>query len=108
MVQKYGGSSVADVDKIRLVAQRIARTLVRLARESGRSVAGGTLIDQPLGRQEIADLSGASMYTASRLLAGWAREGILDVGRQRVTIRSLERLEKLAEGAEGAEAGRRA
>jgi CRP-like cAMP-binding protein len=83
------------------VAQRIARTLVRLARESGRSVPGGTLIDQPLGRQEIADLSGASMYTASRLLAGWAREGILDVGRQRVTIRSLDRLEKLAQGAEG-------
>jgi aspartate kinase len=26
VVQKYGGSSVADVDKIRLVAQRIART----------------------------------------------------------------------------------
>src|SRR4029078_3539195 len=25
VVQKYGGSSVADVDKIRLVAQRIAR-----------------------------------------------------------------------------------
>src|SRR5512139_2812580 len=26
VVQKYGGSSVADVDKIRLVAQRVART----------------------------------------------------------------------------------
>src|SRR5258705_13687018 len=26
VVQKYGGSSVADVDKIKLVAQRIART----------------------------------------------------------------------------------
>jgi aspartate kinase len=26
VVQKYGGSSVADVDKLRLVAKRIART----------------------------------------------------------------------------------
>ena len=26
VVQKYGGSSVADVDKIRLVAARVART----------------------------------------------------------------------------------
>ena len=26
VVQKYGGSSVADADKIKLVAQRIART----------------------------------------------------------------------------------
>jgi CRP-like cAMP-binding protein len=81
------------------VAQRVARALVRLARAHGRAVAEGTLIDQPLGRQELADLSGASMFTASRLLAGWAREGIVEVGRRRVVVRSIERLEELARGA---------
>lgn len=80
------------------VAQRVARALVRLARDHGRPVAEGTLIDQSLGRQELADLAGASMYTASRLLAGWSRDGILRVGRQRVLVRSLERLEALAQG----------
>jgi CRP-like cAMP-binding protein len=59
-------------------------------------VAGGVRIDQPLGRQELADLAGASMFTASRLLAGWAREGILEVGRQRVVVLSPERLEAIA------------
>jgi CRP-like cAMP-binding protein len=78
--------------------QRVARALVRLTREHGRPVAGGTLIDQPLGRQQLADLSGASMFTASRLLAGWARAGILEVGRQRVVVLSLDRLEQLAGG----------
>jgi CRP-like cAMP-binding protein len=78
------------------VAQRVARALVRLVREHGRRVDEGTLIDQPLGRQELADLSGASMYTASRLLAGWSRDGILAVGRKRVVVRSMDRLEAIA------------
>jgi CRP-like cAMP-binding protein len=76
--------------------QRVARVLLRLTRESGRPVDTGTLIDQPLGRQEVAELAGASMFTASRLLAQWAREGILEVGRQRVVVRSLDRLIELA------------
>jgi CRP-like cAMP-binding protein len=83
------------------VGQRVARSLLRLAREHGKSVAQGTLIDRKLGRQEVADLSGASMFTASRLLAGWSRAGILEVGRQRVVVRSLERLEALANGEGG-------
>jgi CRP-like cAMP-binding protein len=82
------------------VGQRVARALLGLARESGRAVAEGILIDQPLGRQELADLAGTSMFTASRLLAGWARDGVLDVGRQRVVVRSLEKLETLAGGPE--------
>lgn len=79
------------------VAQRVARTLLRLARESGKPNGGSILIDQALGRQQLADLAGSSMFTASRLLAAWAREGILEVGRQRVAILSLERLTQVAE-----------
>lgn len=78
------------------VGQRVARALLKLARESGRQVPAGTLIDQPLGRQELAELAGTSMFTASRLIARWAREGVLEVGRQRVVVRALDRLERLA------------
>jgi CRP-like cAMP-binding protein len=78
------------------VGQRVARALLRLMRDSGRPVEGGTLIDQPLGRQELSEMAGTSMFTASRLLARWAREGVLEVGRQRVVVRSPERLEGLA------------
>jgi hypothetical protein len=42
------------------------------------------------------------MFTASRLLASWAREGVLEVGRQRVVVRSLARLERLAGAADAA------
>jgi CRP-like cAMP-binding protein len=83
------------------VDQRVARALLSLVRETGRAVENGTLIDQPLSRQELAELAGTSMYTASRLLARWAREGTLDVGRQRVVVRSLERLAELAGNGQG-------
>jgi CRP-like cAMP-binding protein len=78
------------------VGQRVARALLRLARENGRPVPGGVRIDQPLGRQELAELAGTSMFTTSRLVAAWARDGVLEVGRQRVVVRSLSRLAELA------------
>ena len=81
------------------VDRRIARALLRLAREAGRPVPGGTLIDRKLGRKELAELAGASMFTASRTVAAWARDGVLEVGRQRVVVRSLARLAAL--GGEG-------
>lgn len=77
-------------------AQRLAAALLRLARHNGRRVEGGTLIDQPLGRLDLAEMAGTSMYTASRFLSQWARDGVLEVGRQRVVVCSLERLEELA------------
>jgi len=82
-------------------SQRVARALLRLASDTGREVENGVLIDRPLGRQDVADLAGASMYTASRLLARWAREGVLEVGRQRVVVRSMRRLERIAGAHEG-------
>lgn len=78
-------------------AQRVARSLLRLAKERGRPEGGGLLIDQKLGRQQIADLAGSSMFTASRLLAAWSRQGIVRTGRQRVVILSLRQLQAIAE-----------
>lgn len=78
--------------------RRVARALLRLAREHGRPEGTRVPIDHRIGRQELADLAGTSMFTASRLLALWAREGILEVGRQRVVVRRLAELERLAGG----------
>jgi CRP-like cAMP-binding protein len=79
------------------VASRVARTLLRLAQQSGRQVDGGILVDHPLSRQELAEMTGTTLYTVSRLLSGWEDEGIVEAGRERVTIRSLERLEEVIE-----------
>ncbi len=79
------------------VAQRVARTLQRLAEQSGRPVDGGVLVAHPLSRQELAEMAGTTLFTVSRLLSQWEAEGIVEAGREKVMIRSLRRLADLAE-----------
>lgn len=69
------------------VERRIARALVRLAEQSGRRVDTGLLIDLPLSREDLGQMTGTTLYTVSRVVSRWEHEGILDVGRQRIVIR---------------------
>ena len=78
------------------VEQRVARALLRLASLAGRSVENGVLIDLPLSRQEIAELTGTTLFTVSRLLRLWERRGMVSPGRQRVVIRDDEGLKRIA------------
>ena len=76
--------------------QRIARSLLRLVRQCGERTTGGLLIPYPITRQELAELSGTTLYTASRTLAGWAADGLLEADGRRILVRDLSRLEALA------------
>ena len=79
------------------VEQRLARTLVRLAAQSGRKTEQGVLIDLPLSRQDLAEMTGTTLYTASRVLSRWEGEGLVLLGRERVTIRYPHGLVSIAE-----------
>ena len=79
------------------VERRLARTLLRLAQQLGVRTPQGVLIDLPLSRQNLAEMSGTTLYTASRILRAWAEDGIVSSGRERVTIRSPHRLVSIAE-----------
>jgi CRP-like cAMP-binding protein len=48
------------------VERRIARALVRLAQGTGRRVDGGVEIDFPLSRQDLAQMTGTTLFTVSR------------------------------------------
>lgn len=79
------------------VARRVARALLRLAGQLGRKTEEGILIDLPLSRQNLAELTGTTLFTVSRLLSGWEAEGLLEVGRERVVIRAPHGLARIAE-----------
>jgi len=78
------------------VAPRLARTLLRLADQVGRPVEEGVLIDVPLSRQDLAEMTGTTLYTVSRLLSAWEGEGLVAGGRERVVVRDPERLKAAA------------
>jgi CRP-like cAMP-binding protein len=68
------------------VDRRVARSLLRLASVAGSRIDGGIEIDFPVSRQEIAEMSGTTLFTVSRLLSAWRRQGFVKVGRQRVVL----------------------
>jgi CRP-like cAMP-binding protein len=79
--------------------RRIAHALVRLAQQSGRNTPAGTAIPFPLRRKDVADVAGTTLHTASRILTGWERAGLLASHRRRLTIRSPSELLRIAEDA---------
>jgi CRP-like cAMP-binding protein len=92
----------ASLEKLREMAterveQRIARTLARLANQIGRQTEAGIRIDAPLTRQDLAEMAGTTVFTVSRTLKSWERQGILKVGREEVMILDPHRLVMLGE-----------
>jgi CRP/FNR family transcriptional regulator, nitrogen oxide reductase regulator len=79
------------------VERRVAHALLRLAAQIGRPEDGGTLIDLTLSRQDIAEMTGTTIFTASRILSGWEGQGIIESGRERVLVRNPARLEAIAD-----------
>jgi CRP/FNR family transcriptional regulator, nitrogen oxide reductase regulator len=79
------------------VERRVARALLRLASQAGRRLPEGLLIDLPLSRQGIAEMTGTTLFTVSRLLSEWERRGMIEAGRERVVIRNPHDLLLIAE-----------
>lgn len=68
------------------VERRIARALSRLASQLGRQTDEGILLDFPLSRQDLAEMTGTTVFTVSRTLKEWERRGVLLLGRERIII----------------------
>lgn len=83
------------------VERRLARALLRLTRQVGKKTAGGVLIDLNITRQDLAEMSGTTLFTVSRLLSQWERQGLIDAGRERVLIRHPHGLVLIAEDLPG-------
>jgi CRP-like cAMP-binding protein len=86
------------------VEQRVAHALLRLAKQSGKKLDHGIEIDFPISRQDIAQMTGTTLHTVSRILSGWESQGLVESGRQRIILREPHRIFVLAE--QSADSGR--
>lgn len=77
--------------------EKLAHLLHTLASEYGVACEGGTKLNLTLSRLEIAELLGITQETSIRLLKSFKEEGLLEIKRKEIIIKSLERLRQLGE-----------
>jgi len=78
------------------VERRIARTLLRLTAQMGIKTLEGD-IELIFTRQDLAEISGTTLFTVSRVLSEWERQGLVETGRERVVIRNPHGIVRIAE-----------
>ncbi len=76
--------------------QRVAATLLRLANKFGQPHQGGTLIQIPLTRADLAGMSGTTTETVSRVMSALRTDGIIESGRRWTAILDAEMLATIA------------
>lgn len=81
------------------VERRVAHAILRLSHHAGRKENEGIRIEFPIFRQDIAEMTGTTLHTVSRILSAWESRGLVEGGRQKLLIRDLGGLSALAEGA---------
>lgn len=80
------------------VEQRVANALVRLAGQSGIKSDKEAGIELSFSRQDVAEMTGTTLYTVSRLLSDWERRGIIKTGREKILVLNPHELVRIADG----------
>jgi CRP-like cAMP-binding protein len=74
------------------VAKRVALALLRLLKHVGKTVSEG--IEVSLSREELAQMTGTTLFTISRLLSKWNELGYVLPRREAVIVRDIRKLEQ--------------
>lgn len=82
-------------------ARRIAHAILRLAERAGKPTEEGLRIDFPLTRQDIAEMSGTTLHSVSRIVAAWTAQGLVSGGRRRLVVQDMDALARIADGVQG-------
>lgn len=77
------------------IAPRLSQQLIRLSNQLRQHTKGALKIS--LSREELAQLTGTTLFTVSRLLSHWERQGIVSTRRETVVVRDLHALMQLSE-----------
>lgn len=80
------------------VERRVAHAVLRLAQQSGKKEGSGIRIDFPISKQDIAEMTGTTLHTVSRILSAWEAASLVEGGRQRLLVKDPHRLVLIGDG----------
>jgi len=72
------------------VSARVARQVIRLIDQMGRPVNGH--IEMTISREDVAKMTGTTLFTVSRLFSAWDAEGLIKTRRRGLTVCDIESL----------------
>ncbi|MCO1580567.1 Crp/Fnr family transcriptional regulator [Crossiella sp. SN42] len=78
-------------------AHRAVALLLDLAEQYGQPVAAGVEIALSISQQQLADTMAISRESLARVLRELRKRGLVDTGRQRITVLDLDGLRELGE-----------
>jgi CRP-like cAMP-binding protein len=76
--------------------QRVAYTLIKLSEKLGEKSDVGLLIQLPLSREDIANMTALTTETVSRIMSKFQKKTLIKTGRQWVAITNLEELKDIS------------
>jgi CRP-like cAMP-binding protein len=102
VISDLGSRLRSSAEQIRSLAverveQRIARVLLKLAETAGSDSPEGRVIEMPLTRQDVADMTGTTVETAIRVMSKFRRLELIKTRRGKVVLVELAALQEIAE-----------
>jgi CRP-like cAMP-binding protein len=79
------------------VESRIAWALIKLGEQIGHKSTDPLLIPEESIQKDLADLAGTTIYTVSRVLSNWEREGTITKSRGRIVVYHPSKITELAQ-----------
>jgi CRP-like cAMP-binding protein len=79
------------------VERRVANAVLRLSRQGNGQSVSQPLPTLSLSRQELAEMTGTTLFTVSRICSQWEQQGLLTSGREQITVIRPEELVAIAE-----------
>ena len=83
-VERHAGLTTRSAE------ERLAHTLLRLGNSAGRAHADG--VDLDITNEHLGGLADVGLFTTSRLLSNWERQGTIEKARGKIRIHAPEKL----------------
>ena len=79
------------------VERRVAHAILRLDRQGNGRKSEQFAPTLALSRRDLAEMTGTTLFTVSRICSQWEQQGILTTGREQITLLQPEALTAIAE-----------
>jgi len=81
------------------IERRVAHALLRIIAQQEHAPGEAADVGFPITRQDVAEMTGTTLFTVSRILSAWEQQGLVSGGRERISVLHPAKLREIADRA---------